>query len=111
MSIIPSWLAKRTTVAPTLRLILVKLKLPGMESTRFYQELKKNKTQVTKLVIDGKDISHDPYEVCNIFHSYFTEVGLTLASKSNYPRVSFRDFIKPSHTNFELKLVTVDVVS
>ena len=71
---------------------------------------KKNTTQVTNLVIDGEDIS-DPYKVCNAFNSYFTEIGPNLASKINPPRVSFRDFVKLSHTNFVLKPITVDEVS
>ena len=47
------------------------------------------------------------------FNSYFTEIAPTLglASKINPPRVSFWDFIKPSHTNFELIASTVDEVS
>ena len=61
--------------------------------------------------IGDKDIG-DPYEVCYAFNSYFTEIGPTLASKINPPRVSFRDFMKPSHTNFEEKLIlTVDEVT
>ena len=71
---------------------------------------KKNKTQVTKLLIDDKEIG-DPYKICNAFNSFITEIGPTLASKINPPRVSFRDFIKPSHTNFEAKLITVDGVT
>ena len=39
------------------------------------------------------------------------EIGPTLASKINRPRVSFGDFIKPSHTNFEAKLLAVDDVT
>ena len=66
--------------------------------------------QVTKLVIDDEDIS-DPYKVCSAFNSYFMEISPTLASKINPSRVSFRDFIKSSHTNFELKLITEDEVS
>ena len=71
---------------------------------------KKNKTQVTKLLIDHKDIG-DPYKICSAFNSLITEIGPTLASKINPPRVSFRDFIKPSHKNFEAKLITVDGVT
>ena len=75
---------------------------------------KKNKTQVPKLVIDDKDIN-DPHEIRTTFNSCFTEIGPTLglASKINPPRVSFRDFITASHTNFELQLIasTVDEVS
>ena len=62
------------------------------------------------MVIDDEGIS-DPCEVCNTLNSYFTEIGLTLASKINPPRGSFRHFITPSHTNFELILITVDEVS
>ena len=75
-----------------------------MESTRyFYMSREKNKTQVPKFVIDGKDIN-DPHGICTTFNRYFTEIAQTLglASKFNPPRVSFRDFITPSHTNFEL---------
>ena len=43
MSIALSWLARTTTFAPTVRVILVKLKPPGLESIRYYQE--KNKKQ------------------------------------------------------------------
>ena len=70
---------------------------------------KKTKTEVPKLVIDDKDIS-DPDKIRITFNSYFTEIAPTLglASKINPPRVSFWDFIKPSHTNFELIASTVD---
>ena len=71
---------------------------------------KKNKSQVTKLVTDDKDISA-PYEVCNALNSYFTEIDPTLASTINPRRVSFRDFIKPSHRNFEVKLITANEIT
>ena len=65
------------------------------------------------VIIDDKAIIHDPHEIRITFKSYFTEIGPTigLASKINPPRVSFRDFITPSHTNFELIASTVDEVS
>ena len=73
---------------------------------------KKTKTQVPKLVIDDKDIN-DPHKIRIGFNSYFTEIAPTLglASKINIPRVSLRDFITLSHTNFELIASTVDKVS
>ena len=69
----------------------------------------KTKTQVPKLVIDDKDIN-DPHKIRITVNSYFTEIAPTLglASKINIPRVSFRDFITLSHTNFELIASTVD---
>ena len=82
----------------------------GVNSILSGKKKKKNTTQVTKLVIDDEYIS-DPYKACSAFNGYFTEIGPTLASKINPPRVSFHDFIKPSHTNFKLKLITVDEVS
>ena len=70
---------------------------------------KKTKTQVPKLVIGDKDIN-DPLLICTTFNSYFTEIGPTLglAPKINPQQVSFRYFITPSHTNFELIASTVD---
>ena len=77
-----------------------------------YMSREKTKTQVPKLVIDDKDIN-DPHKIRIGFNSYFTEIAPTLglASKINIPRVSFRDFITLSHTNFELIASTVDEVS
>ena len=77
-----------------------------------YMSREKTKTQVPKLVIDDKDIN-DPQKIRIGFNSYFTEIAPTLglASKINIPRVSFRDFITLSHTNFELIASTVDEVS
>ena len=74
-----------------------------------YMSREKTKTQAPKLVIDDKDIN-DPHKIRIGFNSYFTEIAPTLglASKINIPRVSFRDFITPSHTNFELIASTVD---
>ena len=65
------------------------------------------------MIIDDKAIIHDPHEIRITFKSYFTEIGPTigLVSKINPPQVSFRDFITPSHTNFELIASTVDEVS
>ena len=59
-----------------------------------------------------KDIK-DPHKIRITFNSYFTEIGPTLglASKINISRVSFRDFITPSHTKFKLIPSTVDKVS
>ena len=59
---------------------------------------------------DDKEIS-DPYEICITFNGYFTEIGSALASNINPPPVSFRNFIKLSHTNFELIPISVDEVS
>ena len=77
-----------------------------------YMSREKTKTQAPKLVIDDKDIN-DPHKIRIGFNSYFTEIAPTLglASKINIPRVSFRDFITPSHTNFELIASAVDEVS
>ena len=74
-----------------------------------YMSREKTKTQAPKLVIDDKDIN-DPHKIRIGFNSYFTEIPPTLglASKINIPRVSFRDFITLSHTNFELIASTVD---
>ena len=62
------------------------------------------------MVIDDKDIN-DPHKIRIAVNSYFTEIAPTLglASKINIPRVSFRDLITLSHTNFELIASTVEV--
>ena len=69
-----------------------------------YMSREKTKTQVPKLVIDDKDIN-DPHKIRIGFNSYFTEI----ASEINIPRVSFRDLITLSHTNFELIASTVEL--
>ena len=51
---------------------------------------KKNFAQAAKLII-GEAVITDPRELSNAFNRHFTEIGPSLASQINPPRVSFRE--------------------
>ena len=68
---------------------------------------KKNFAQAAKLII-GEVVITDPRELSNAFNRHFTEIGPSLASQINPPRVSFREFVEPYDSTFNLELLTID---
>ena len=56
---------------------------------------------MSKLIIGDKVIT-DPHELSNAY------IGPNLAANINPPRVSFRDFVEPCDSTFELELLTID---
>ena len=69
---------------------------------------KKNFALVSKLII-GDTVITDPHELSNAsFNRHFVDIGPNLAANINLPRVSFRDFVEPCDSSFELELLTID---
>ena len=68
---------------------------------------KKNFAPVSKLII-GDTVITDPHELSNAFNRHFIDIGPNLAANINTPRVSFRDFVEPCDSTFELELLTMD---
>ena len=68
---------------------------------------KKNFAPVSKLII-GDTVITDPHELSNAFNRHFVDIGPNLAANINPPRVSFRDFVEPCESTFELELLTID---
>ena len=68
---------------------------------------KKNFAPVSKLIIGDKVIT-DPHELSNAFNRHFVDIGPNLAANISPPRVSFRDFVEPCDSTFELELLTID---
>ena len=68
---------------------------------------KKNFAPVSKLIIGDKVIT-DPHELNNTFNRHFVDIGPNLAANINPFRVSFRDFVEPCDSTFELELMPID---
>ena len=68
---------------------------------------KKNFAPVSKLII-GDTVITDPHELSNAFNRHFIDIGPNLAANIDTPRVSFRDFVEPRDSTFELELLTID---
>ena len=68
---------------------------------------KKNFAPVSKLII-GDTVITDPHELSNAFNRHFVDIGPNLVANINHPRVSFRDFVEPCDSTFELELLTID---
>ena len=66
-----------------------------------------NFAPVSKLII-GDTVITDPHESSNAFNRHFIDIGPNLAANINPPRVSFRDFVEPCDSTFELELLTID---
>ena len=62
---------------------------------------------MSKLIIGDKVIT-DPHEPSNAFNRHFVDIGPNLAANINPPWVSFRDFVEPCDSTFELELLTID---
>ena len=62
---------------------------------------------MSKLII-GDTVITDPHELSNAFNRHFVDIGPNLAANINPPRVSFRDFVEPCDSTFELELLTID---
>ena len=62
---------------------------------------------MSKLII-GDTVITDPRGLSNAFKSHFGDIGPNLAANINPPRVSFRDFVEPCDSTFELELLTID---
>ena len=53
--------------------------------------------------------SHQNRETPNVAQQiHFVDIGPNLAANINPPRVSFRDFVEPCDSTFELELLTID---
>ena len=62
---------------------------------------------MSKLII-GDTVITDPHELSNAFNRHFVDIGPNLAANISPPRVSFRDFVEPCDSTFELELLTID---
>ena len=68
---------------------------------------KKHFAPVSKLII-GDTVITDPHGLSNAFNRHFVDTGPNLTPNINPPRVSFRDFVEPCDSTFELELLTID---